>query len=277
MEPPLRDRPCKIESAADNPLRWFSAEATPEPLHVAEPEEDAPPDGVAVGPDVVAAADQRLSELEDQIARLTQDGAQMKSDLATLVSAIEDIKRQQGRPPSPLAPGSEKAAARVSAAAAAITILMLGFAAWGALTLASYEQPETPPVPTALTGPAVDTPVTAAAVAPSPPVATQNAAVVETAPVPVRAAAPRPAAVVPSEPRAATQYIGTLTIDAEPAGEVFINRKSVGRTPVRLEGLRAGSHLVWIERDGYRRWTRVVAVAANRISRVSAELDPITR
>ena len=178
MEPPLRDRPCEIESAADNPLRWFSAEATPEPLHVADPKEDAPPDGVAVGTGVVGAADRRLSELEDQIARLLQDGAQMKSDLATLVSAIEDIKRQQGQPLNPLPPGSEKAAARVSAAAAAITILMLEFAAWGALTLASYEQPETPPAQTGLIGPAADTPVTAAAVAPSPPVAIQNPAVV---------------------------------------------------------------------------------------------------
>ena len=38
------------------------------------------------------------------------------------------------------------------------------------------------------------------------------------------------------------------------------NRKTVGSTPLRVEKLRAGSHLIWIERDGYRRWTRVVAV-----------------
>ena len=275
MEPLPREIPRNIEPAADNPLRWFSAETAPEPSHVAEPKEDAPPAGGASESGVVGESDRRLSELEDQLARLLQDGVQIKSQLATLVSAVEDIKRQQGRPLNPLPPGSEKAAARVSAAAAAITILMLGFAAWGALTLASYDEPETPPVPTGLTGRAADAPVAAAAVAPSPSVAIQNAGVVETAPVPMRDVAPRPAAVVPSEPRAATQYIGTLTIDAEPAGEVFINRKSVGRTPVRLEGLRAGSHLVWIERDGYRRWTRVVAVAANRISRVSAELDPV--
>ncbi|HEX4913809.1 MAG TPA: PEGA domain-containing protein [Vicinamibacterales bacterium] len=206
----------------------------------------------------------------------------MKSDLATLVSAIQDIKKRQGRPADPPPRRSAAAAARVSrvgVAAAAITIVMLGFAAWGALSLASYEEPEPPPVQAGSIEPAVVGPVTAAAVAPSPPVAIQNAAVVEPAPAPapVRDVAARPAAAVPSEPRVATRYIGTLTIDAEPAGEVFINRKSVGRTPVRLEDLRAGSHLVWIERDGYRRWTRVVAVAANRISRVSAELDPIAR
>jgi hypothetical protein len=67
-----------------------------------------------------------------------------------------------------------------------------------------------------------------------------------------------------------------LTIDASPGGEVFVDRRSVGHTPVRLEKLRAGSHLIWIEREGYRRWTRVVAVTADRISRVTADLDPIS-
>jgi hypothetical protein len=72
-------------------------------------------------------------------------------------------------------------------------------------------------------------------------------------------------------------YVGTLSIDAAPAGEVFINRRRAGRTPVRAENLRAGSHLIWIEREGYRRWTRVVAVAADRVNRVSAQLEPLPR
>jgi len=91
----------------------------------------------------------------------------------------------------------------------------------------------------------------------------------------------RPAARDDAPPRAASRtpsgYVGTLSIDASPAGEVFVNRQSAGRTPLRLDKLRAGSHLIWIEREGYRRWTRVVAVAANRVSRVSATLDPIPR
>jgi hypothetical protein len=72
-------------------------------------------------------------------------------------------------------------------------------------------------------------------------------------------------------------FVGTLTIDAEPAGEVFVNRRSAGRTPLRLDNLPAGSHLIWIEREGYRRWTRVVAVVADRVSRISASLDPLSR
>jgi hypothetical protein len=66
-----------------------------------------------------------------------------------------------------------------------------------------------------------------------------------------------------------------LSIDASPGGRVFINRNSVGDTPVRAEKLRAGAHLVWIEREGYRRWTRVVTVSANRVSRVFADLEPL--
>ena len=69
-------------------------------------------------------------------------------------------------------------------------------------------------------------------------------------------------------------YVGTLSIDADPAGEVFVNRQDAGRTPLRLDKLRAGSHLVWIERDGYQRWTRVVQVQADRVTRLSAELEP---
>jgi len=73
---------------------------------------------------------------------------------------------------------------------------------------------------------------------------------------------------------AATTYFGTLSIDAEPGGDVYIDRRMVGRTPQRVANLRAGSHLVWIERDGYRRYTTVVQVPANRVSRVSVALEP---
>ena len=84
------------------------------------------------------------------------------------------------------------------------------------------------------------------------------------------------------EPRAAAferriDYVGALSIDANPGGEVFINRQDAGRTPLLVEKLKAGSHLVWIEREGYRRWTRVVQVPADRVSRVVAELELIAR
>lgn len=73
----------------------------------------------------------------------------------------------------------------------------------------------------------------------------------------------------------APRYVGTLSIDADPGGDVFVDRQSAGHTPLRLTNLRAGSHLIWIERDGFRRFTRVVQVPADRITRLSAELEPI--
>ena len=75
--------------------------------------------------------------------------------------------------------------------------------------------------------------------------------------------------------RADTTYVGTLSIDSSPGGAVLINGKSAGHTPLLVNNLKAGSHLVWIERDGYRRFTRVVQVPADRVSRLFADLEPL--
>jgi hypothetical protein len=77
------------------------------------------------------------------------------------------------------------------------------------------------------------------------------------------------------QPQQPSRYVGTLSIDADPGGEVFVDRQSAGHAPLRLANLRAGSHLIWIERDGYHRFTRVVQVIADRVTRLSAELEPI--
>jgi hypothetical protein len=145
---------------------------------------------------------------------------------------------------------------------AAVALLSFVFLGWGLMAIVSTVLPELAPIeseaaePAAIPEPAGETV--------KPPVTAPEVATPDDAP-------PRLASRTP------TTYFGTLTVDASPAGEVLLNRESVGRTPLRLEKLRAGHHLIWIERDGYRRWTRVVAVAANRISRVSATLDPLSR
>ena len=73
-----------------------------------------------------------------------------------------------------------------------------------------------------------------------------------------------------------TIYRGTLSVNADrPGATVFVNHQNMGPAPVRVRNLRAGAHLVWIERDGYQRWTRVVQVPADRVSRVWADLEPI--
>jgi chromosome segregation ATPase len=69
------------------------------------------------------------------------------------------------------------------------------------------------------------------------------------------------------------QFTGALIIDSDPAAaSVFVDRQQVGETPVRLTTLRAGSHVVRIERDGYEHWTSAVLVVADKQTRVDAML-----
>jgi hypothetical protein len=72
------------------------------------------------------------------------------------------------------------------------------------------------------------------------------------------------------------QYIGALMVDSEPMGSVvFVDRQQIGETPLQLTRLRAGSHVVRIERDGYDRWTQAVLVVADKETRVSAKLQAV--
>ena len=207
---------------------------------------------------------QRLDRAERLVERSMIEVTALKSELATLVSAIEDIKKRQSRGHAPL-PSLARPSKRVSgmlATLAAITLLTFALLGWGLMAIVSTDLPELGPIeseaaePAAISAPAVETV--------QPAVTLRDVVTNDDAP-------PRLASRTP------TSYFGTLTVDASPDGEVFVNRESVGSTPLRLEKLRAGDHLIWIERDGYRRWTRVVAVAANRIARVSAVLDPLSR
>jgi hypothetical protein len=56
---------------------------------------------------------------------------------------------------------------------------------------------------------------------------------------------------------------------------VFINQQRVGNTPLQLPRLRAGSHVVWIERAGYERWSTAVLVGVDTPNAVSATLQPL--
>jgi hypothetical protein len=195
----------------------------------------------------------------------------LRAEVATLVSTIDDIKARLSRRPEPLPPPAPSPRVKVSpprrsialAIVAALAGLALGVIAWRTLT--SFV-PSEPPAVTADPAPSQPPPQVMA----EPPV---------NRPVPVTAAVavPPPPPVTEPPARAVERrlYVGSLSIDAQPAGEVFLNRKSAGRTPLRVDNLRAGSHLVWIQRDGYRRWTRVVQVPADRISRVFAELEAV--
>jgi hypothetical protein len=73
----------------------------------------------------------------------------------------------------------------------------------------------------------------------------------------------------------APRFIGALLVQSEPAGAwVLINGRPAGTTPLRLPDVRAGSHAIRIQMDGYRRWSTAARVVANRETRLSVLLEP---
>ena len=63
-------------------------------------------------------------------------------------------------------------------------------------------------------------------------------------------------------------------IESRPPGaKVFVDGKLVGTTPLSISVASAGDHTVWLEREGYRRWTSSVHVAAAEQQRVTASLE----
>jgi len=77
----------------------------------------------------------------------------------------------------------------------------------------------------------------------------------------------------PPTPRA-TEFVGTLSIRSTPdKAEVHIDRERVGETPLVLRRVRAGSHAIWIEHEGYQRWTAGVNVLADERTQVTVTLQ----
>jgi hypothetical protein len=86
------------------------------------------------------------------------------------------------------------------------------------------------------------------------------------------------AASVAKAPISSPVFVGSLDIESDPPGSsVFIDRKYVGQTPVQLSELRAGSHVVWIVRDGHQRWTASVLVRAETRTHITATLQSNAR
>jgi len=132
------------------------------------------------------------------------------------------------------------------------------------------DEPETPAIATR--PPTIAAKPTSAArppaIATRPPAIAARPTAIATRPPSVDAPATR-AAAAPS-----TEYFGTLAIASTPSGAaVFVDRQQVGQTPLELPHVRAGSHAVRIEREGYQRWTAAVNVPASQITRVTVKLD----
>ena len=220
----------------------------------------------------------RLDRLEHAHERRLGQISLLRAEVATLVSAIDDIKKREARRaayaaklpamPAPAVSRSRTAPA-VAGALAGLAIGVLGWTAWQGDSIAvAHATP--PPIVAEAAAPIED--VEPASPQPAIALASTTTTVVQP---PVREAPSRE--IVQSQRAGTAAYVGTLSIDASPGGAVFINRKPAGQTPLRISDLKAGSHLVWIERDGYRRFTRVVQVPADRVSRLFADLEPLAR
>jgi len=275
---PLPDQPVE-----NDPLLAFSSEPGASSPMAAAPLVPQAPANVEVPPaapvepardEPIAALLARVDRLERSLDQSVSQVAKLKSEVATLVGTVDDIKRRLSRRPAnmPL-PVATRVARPRPRFASAVAGIMLGTAvgAWGWTT---WTQDSIDAIQSTHAAAAAAVPVQ---VSPQPePVPPPVAATVAVTPLP-----PPPrdvsARAVPSVIKASApiDYVGTLSIDAAPGGEVFIDRQTAGRTPLRAANLKAGSHLIWIERDGYRRFTRVVQVPADRVTRLSAELEPL--
>ncbi len=69
-------------------------------------------------------------------------------------------------------------------------------------------------------------------------------------------------------------FVGTLIVESRPIGAaVYVDGRLAGRTPLQLTDVAAGSHVVRLEHDGYRRWSSAVRVVSGERNRVTASLE----
>jgi hypothetical protein len=165
------------------------------------------------------------------------------------------------------APG-EFGSKTVIAAAALVVGLLLGFA--GGYVTADRQQPNVPPSSTVTFSEdsALDTASDDLA---------QSYTDNPVADVPGAAAMPavaEPPAPRVSAPRPAHTRRGALSVDSRPRGaEVFLDERRVGKTPVLLSDVAAGTHAVRIALPDHRRWATSVTVTAGARARVAASLE----
>jgi len=94
-----------------------------------------------------------------------------------------------------------------------------------------------------------------------------------TAPVQRNSIASAPASSKPPG-TAQAKFQGRLIVDSNPQGAtVQINQQAVGVTPLDLPRYRAASYAVWVEHEGYARWSAAVLVPADKVTRVKAQLE----
>jgi hypothetical protein len=94
-------------------------------------------------------------------------------------------------------------------------------------------------------------------------------------PTPSATARHEPAAARPAEKdEPAVPYVGTLFVDSRPRGaSVLLDGKNIGVTPLTLDNVAVGSHVVKIEMTGKRPWSSSTRVAAGETARVTGSLE----
>lgn len=236
------------ESADSDPLLLFATEPQPEAALAPQVKSPIKTDPARATPalDVLV---HRAETAERLLRESRRDAAALKREVATLVSAAKDNRARARR-------------SAVTLGLAATCLVALATVGWRSI-------PSVAPPIVAGVEPARE------AVVDPPPAVTEPEPITDARlPVSPKRSDGQARAQPRTEPEPREQFVGTLAIDTVPTGcEVFINRRRVGTAPVRLSGLRAGSHLVWIERAGYRRFTRVVTVPADQVTRVSVALE----
>ena len=89
---------------------------------------------------------------------------------------------------------------------------------------------------------------------------------------PARSTSPR--TVTPPPRAGASSFQGSLVVVSRPPGAIVrLDGRTVGKTPLSLSAVAAGSHAVRIELDGYRPWSAAIQVVASTQNRVTASLE----
>jgi len=278
-------QPSSASPPDSDPLLGFETEQevkteSPEPVVEARTSVD-PPESLTLPTQL----SERVDALERGLATANAEVALLRSDVATLVRAVDDI-RTRSRRPAATNSAVQRPAPRTASLIAGVALVVVA-AGWLWMSNRTGVEPVAPATPTSQLPVAVEpapSKAPAADTAPAASSAVPNKTAADTATPPTvkpatssaKPATPSPISSATPARASPVTYVGTLSIDAQPGGEVFIDRRTAGRTPLRVPNLKAGSHLVWIERDGYQRFTRVVQVPSDRTSRLWADLEPLT-
>ena len=77
-----------------------------------------------------------------------------------------------------------------------------------------------------------------------------------------------------AQPASRKGSFGSLAVDSLPAGaRVFVDGRLVGTTPIANARVAAGSHVVRVDRTGFRPWTSPIQIVTDQRLRVTASLE----